>query len=937
MRAAHIAERAYRLITRYLDWRPAGRVSITLNDQTDSANGFASSIPYNYIFAYAAPRAPWTSSPTSTTTSSCSSPTSSPTSSTSTRSSSWCPRFIDTVFGKIYAPNLSQPTWFIEGLAVLMESRQTTAGRLRSSFFNMYLRVPFLEGRVLGLDTVSSGPLAFPQGTAFYLYGSSMLSYVEDRYGPEKLREISHRYGDECIAGGLNRVTARAIGRGYTESPGTASGRIGDGRCPTVHARDGGRRATGAHHREPHHQGCARPRRRGTERPTSSTTARSSITAPTPTSRRRTCGSIRPPARAPSRRQRRRRTRLAHPRRARADLQRVNYMPLTWRISGSSHVSWNDLFRLDIETGTIRQLTLGWRAHDPDVSPDGTQIACVVASGGARQLALVPIEGGVPRVLTPGAPGFAYTPVFSPDGQRIAYSRWKPGGFRDIHLYDLATAKERALFVDRAMDIDPRFSPDGRFLLFASDRTGIYDIYAYELATARLYQVTNVVSGAFQPAVSPDGATLVYGGFTSDGFDLWATRFDPAAFLPAQPYANARLDSPADPDSESDSPDAAPEDAAAVPFVTKTKIYQPWKYLYPRTWDLRLLTNPLGPGDSAYIATTISDPVGNHGIAASLLLSTELDPSVALAYSYNRLWPSFGLSARRAAQEVGGLVLGGVNVGYRQNVVGASASVGLPVLVTAAASADVTFGYDYTAYGPADPIPVADPTAPSTIAPERGPDADVYVLSRFSNAHSWPYSVSGQEGRRLSLFLRIADPALGGRFRTTQVSWGWTEYLTPPWARLHALALMLSGGIGIGDKRGQFAIGGFVEQDLVRAIFLNQREQGLFLRGYPPYSFVGDAYQLLSAEYRAPLVWIEHGYRTFPLYLRRIWGAMFVDAGNAYYGRFDPQALKVGAGAEAHLQFNLAYYLETDLKIGYAHGFSAPGGDQVYFVAAASF
>ena len=46
-------------------------------------------------------------------------------------------------------------------------------------------------------------------------------------------------------------------------------------------------------------------------------------------------------------------------------------------------------------------------------------------------------SGGAPRVLAPDAPGLAYTPAFSPDGRLIAYSRWKPGGFRDIHLYDL--------------------------------------------------------------------------------------------------------------------------------------------------------------------------------------------------------------------------------------------------------------------------------------------------------------------------------------------------------------------------------------------------------------------------------------------------------------------------------------------------------------------
>jgi Tol biopolymer transport system component len=616
--------------------------------------------------------------------------------------------------------------------------------------------------------------------------------------------------------------------------------------------------------------------------------------------------------------------------------ERRSLIPLTWRISGSAYADWRDLFRLDVETGTIRPLTKAWRAHEPDVSPDGTQIACVVASGGPRQLALVPIEGGAPRVLTPGAAGFAYTPAFSPDGKLIAYSRWKPGGFRDIHIYELATGHERVLAVDRAMDVDPRFTPDGRYLLYSSDRTGIYDVYAYELATERLFQVTNVLGGAFQPVVSPDGATLVYSGFDSDGFDLYATRFDPARFLPAQPFANSRLDASPQPDDESDSPDAAPGDAAG--FATQTHVYEPWRYMYPRTWNLRFYTvSPFGPGDSVYIDTTLSDPVGNHALVPALLLSGELDPSVSVYYAYNRLWPSFAVSARRAAVERNDLLFGGTNVNYRQHQLGVSAAVGLPVLQTADASANVSFGYDYTAYGPANPFPVADPTGPATIPPERGPDADVYAQWSFSNAHGWPYSISGQEGRSISLFLRIADPALGGRFRTTEVSWAWTEYVTPPWAQLHAFAFLLAGGVGIGDKRQLFPLGGLPEQDVLRAVFLNQREQGLFLRGYQPNSFVGDSYQVLSTEYRAPLVWIEHGYQTFPLYLRRLWGTLFTDVGNSYFGDFNPRQLKVGAGAELHVQFNVFYFVESDVKIGYAHGFQATGIDQIYVVAAASF
>src|SRR6478672_7156549 len=262
--------------------------------------------------------------------------------------------------------------------------------------------------------------------------------------------------------------------------------------------------------------------------------------------------------------------------------QRVNFLPLGWRISGFAHATWDDIYHYDLASRSVRPLTRGWRAHEPDVSPDGAQIACVVTVGErARQLAVVPIAGGAPQVLAAEVPGLAYTPAFSPDGKRIAYSRMKPGGFRDIHLYDLDARTDRALTVDRAMDVDPRFTPDGRYVLWASDRSGIFDVYAYELATAQLYQVTNVLTGAFQPVVSLDGTQLVYTGFTSDGFDLYAMPFDPKSFRLAPPFANARLDAPANPDADTDSPDSV-VGAAAPPMITRTTSYKPWKYMYPR-------------------------------------------------------------------------------------------------------------------------------------------------------------------------------------------------------------------------------------------------------------------------------------------------------------------------------------------------------------------
>jgi Tol biopolymer transport system component len=935
--AAIIAERAYRLNTRYLNWRPSGRVNITLNDQTDSANGFASSVPNNFIFGYGAPPGPLdelndfddylklliTHEFTHV---------------VHLDTILGFARINNFIFGKLYAPNLSQPNWFIEGLAVLMETRQTTGGRLRSAIFDMELRVPLLEGQLFGLDAVSNGPLAFPQGTAAYLYGSSILKYVEDRYGPAAIREISHRYGATLIPGGINRITERTVGKGYAGvlGPGifdawklslshkfaleveearrrglTAERRLtfeapgpgGDGFTPHFFA-DG----TVLYHRANYDQAPAFVRldpKTGTAHVLAEVHG-AGLGTPTPDGRA-------------------------------IVLQRQNLVPIRWRISGASNLPWNDLFRLDLATGEERELTRARRAEQPDVSPDGTQIVCTIGGPGTRKLALVPIDGGVPRVLGDDLPGFAYSPAWSPDGRLVVYSRWKPGGFRDIHLYDVATGADRALMHDRALDVDPRFSPDGQYVVFSSDRTGIYNVFAYELATGHLAQVTNVLAGAFQPAVSPDGKLLVYMGFTSAGYDLFSAPFDPWSWLPAQPFANARLDAPEDLGSLADSPDALPGEPPVTPFEETITPFQPWKYFYPHSWIVNLLTNPFGLGDSGQVQFSVGDPVGNHAIAVNAMVPSNGDASLRLDYSYARLWPSFGLTATRTALVANDLVIDGARVEYRQLSESGSAFVGLPVLRTPASSADVSFGYTYSAYAPEGPLPVADPTQGITIRPEIGPDANLFVTWAFSNVHTWAYSISGQEGRRLQLSWQISDPSLGGRFHTTEFTWAWTEYLTPPWARLQALALSYSGGIGIGDKRALFGVGGYREQDLLRSLFLNHRQCCSYLRGYPPNTAVGDQYHLLSTEYRSPLLWIERGFSTFPIYLRRLYGAAFVDTGAAFFGALRPGDIHVGVGGELRFQFKLAYYIESEIQLGVARGLTKGGADQIYLVTSFPF
>src|SRR5438105_14792648 len=118
--------------------------------------------------------------------------------------------------------------------------------------------------------------------------------------------------------------------------------------------------------------------------------------------------------------------------------------------------------------------------------------------------------------------------------------------------------------------------PDGRFVLFHSDRTGITNVYAWEIATGVLRQVTNVRTGAFSPDVSADGKTLVYVGYTKDGFDLFTMPFDEDEWLDAEPFTSR----------------GAPPEVAHERYVPRP--YSAWSTVWPRRYGVQYTQGSFG-------------------------------------------------------------------------------------------------------------------------------------------------------------------------------------------------------------------------------------------------------------------------------------------------------------------------------------------------------
>jgi len=163
----------------------------------------------------------------------------------------------------------------------------------------------------------------------------------------------------------------------------------------------------------------------------------------------------------------------------------------------------------------------------PAWMPDGRSI--LFASGSAQNLTLwrmnlAPVKGGSlkPEQLTFGAEG-AIEPAVSPQG-RVVYRQFSFD--TDIWRLELRRAKngpqamgtpKRLIFSTR-LDHTPRYSPDGKRIAFASDRSGTDEIWVCDNTGSDAVQLTSF-GGPYtaDPVWSADGKWIVF----QSGSDLY--------------------------------------------------------------------------------------------------------------------------------------------------------------------------------------------------------------------------------------------------------------------------------------------------------------------------------------------------------------------------------------------------------------------------------
>ena len=110
-------------------------------------------------------------------------------------------------------------------------------------------------------------------------------------------------------------------------------------------------------------------------------------------------------------------------------------------------------------------------------------------------------------------------PVWSPDGQQIAFSSTRSGRY-DIWVMNADGSEPTQVTDHEAPDTDPGWAADGRSLYFTSERDGRGELYRVDLATRHVERVTSGLDRAIMPAVSPDGRHVAYAAQLLVGFQI---------------------------------------------------------------------------------------------------------------------------------------------------------------------------------------------------------------------------------------------------------------------------------------------------------------------------------------------------------------------------------------------------------------------------------
>lgn len=587
-------------------------------------------------------------------------------------------------------------------------------------------------------------------------------------------------------------------------------------------------------------------------------------------------------------------------------VQRVSWRPDSQGII-FDHLSIHDQFYtfydlswIDLKSGQATRLTRGRRASEPSASPDGKSVVFVSRGDGETALWKLHLESKQEELLYRPMPGNRLSrPLFFSD-EEILFSERDSGGLERLKSLSMKVGKVTEIFPTLSPAHSPEFAQGGRGLTFVSEKSGVSNLYfAPSLKSAPL-PLTNVETSIQNGAYSVQRQETYLARMSGRGMLIEKVKTPVQSKL--LPAIQSKWDDP------SRWPEFVEPEVKLADGIS-AEPYAPSRYLWPQYWMPFFSLIPQGVFVQGSLAS--ADPLRKHVLGLDLSYDNLSNrPSLAARYTNQTTRYPMGL----AFANVSSYLYGAEQVIQNSSAV-ASMSFNLPGLFD---SLSFVGAYSYLS----SQFPVRDSSG--SIVTETATRSGPILGATYSNLMQRGNQISPNQGYRLAGQLTYYLPQVG-TVSYPQLSLDGLYFFSKWLPDRHALMARMNAVFSPNDRNfllGTVSAGGEFFGSFIGVKYA--------VRGYPPGNFIGWSLVNTTLEYRLPFSDPMRGYLNGLFFLRNWHAAVLLDAAvldGAFVSRSRERFIRdrwqrvfMGTGVEVRAESTALFHVPVQWRFGLFQG-----------------
>lgn len=808
------------------------------------------------------------------------------------------------IFGSILSPNLLLPRWYLEGLAVKMETDFSDWGRLRSNSQQAAVRSLVIDKKLAQEDIARANEVSitdYPFGARPYLLGSMFWQKFFEEKGYSGIYDLTQRYSSRVPFLFLETPAKEIIGSSYqkylnkviAEYQIKASEQIRTiDKSGTLQGKEINTAGLVSSHLSPSPDGkklayITRGHNWNSE---------IIISSKNKTEADLTTGKDRV-----------------------NNISRLSWHPNSKKILydkvGSDTDRYNiyyDIYERDLaDIKTEKRITNGLRAHQPSYSLDGQKIVFIQNETGSHSLNIIEVNGQNKKTLyLPPIQHRLSHPEFISD-QEIIFSERNISGDEGLIVLNISKNTYRRVLNEFMPAYRPEFTTKG--LVFISEKNGVPNAYLANTDLTRAHAITNSKTAISRAEIDSAGSKIFFTELTGRGPQIFVSEYSDKIKFNLNKIENTHaiqkpkdfVESTVDANLKSQQKDFSIQEYASYP------------YLLPHYWIP--FVYPLQGGVLLQAITSGADPLSKHSYSG--------------LFSYNTLASSSGLFLNYLNQTMTIPIVASASK-YEDFLLGST---------TPRKNLSAFLGIQSYIYN----LPKAWQLLTGWVYSQK--DISTREVFRSGPKINFTYNTASQKGDEISpesgqsasvsYTHYYAEPATFNRLNYEEYALDYSTYFSSWLPARHTLYFHLKGywaNFNSTAVAGATSSGAAYQSTLITGEFL--------MRGFPSGAFLGNHIGSLNLEYRFPINKINRGAGTTPFFARRMHGRFFVDSiildGFFYdikresYMFTNSQKGYSGVGAEIHLDTTSFFYLPLDIYAGLYYGTdeNISGGGIVPFV-----